>query len=124
MEQKAIKRTGPVFYLKCLLFSYIITGLLLMLLAFLLYKMKLSQEIVSVGIIVVYVIATFFAGFATGKKVGERKFLWGLLMGAAYFLILTVVSLIVNHSARVVIGNFATVFCICAGSGMLGGMVS
>ena len=123
MEQKTIQKEG-MFFLKCLLFSYIITGLLLMLLALLLYKLKLTEQIVSIGIIMIYIAAAFFAGFVTGKKRKEKKFLWGLFMGTAYFLILMGVSLAVNRGAGELSGNVATAFLICAGSGMLGGMLS
>lgn len=115
----------PMLFLgKCLLFSYILTGGLLMLLALLLYRFNLSEKIVGICIIGIYVAATFFAGFVAGKKIGSRKFIWGLMMGAAYFLVLLLVSLAVNHSVKELSGNFFTVLILCAGSGMLGGMLS
>lgn len=115
----------PVLFMcKCLLFTYILTGGLLMLLAFMLYKFGLSEKIVSVCIIGIYIVATFFAGFVTGKKVENRKFLWGLVMGVVYFAILVVISLVVNHSMKDVANNFFSVMVLCAGSGMLGGMLS
>lgn len=113
-----------LFCLKSLLFSYILTGLLLLLLALLLYKLQLSETIVSICIIGIYIAANFFSGFVTGKKMQNRKFLWGLGMGAAYFLVLAVISLIVNQSFKDVASNFFLVSAICAGSGMMGGMVS
>jgi len=91
-----------------------------MLLALLLYRMDLSQKIVSIGVIVIYVAASFLAGFMVGKKIGNRKFLWGFLMGSAYFGVLAVISILMNHSAQGVAENFFTVYVICAGSGMLG----
>lgn len=112
------------FILKCLLFSYLLTTGFLLLLALLLYRFGLSEKIVSVCIIAIYIIVTFLAGFLTGKREGNRKFLWGLMMGSLYFLILIVVSLIVNHGLTGISGNFFTVLALCAGSGMLGGMVS
>lgn len=114
----------PVLFLaKYLLFAYILTGGLLMLLALLLYRLDLSEQMVSVGIIIVYVAASFLAGFLAGKKIGKRKFLWGFFMGTAYFLVLAVVSLCVNHSARSIASDFFSAYVICAGSGMLGGML-
>ncbi|MCM1113832.1 MAG: TIGR04086 family membrane protein [Muribaculum sp.] len=113
-----------LFLLKSLLFSYILTAGLLLLLAFVLFKLELSERPVAVAIIVIYVVATFFAGFVTGKKLGNRKFLWGLLMGAAYFVVLALVSLAVRQSPDALGNSFFTTMALCAGGGMLGGMVS
>lgn len=113
-----------LFLLKSLLFSYILTTALLLLLALVLYKMNLSERPVAIAIIVIYVAATFFAGFVTGKRLQNRKFLWGLLMGAAYFVVLAVVSLAVNQSPDALGDSFFTTLVLCAGGGMLGGMLS
>lgn len=113
-----------LFLLKSLLFSYILTGGLLLLLALLLYKANLSQKVVSICIIVIYVLATFFAGFITGKKLKNRRFLWGALMGAAYFLVLAVISLVVNRQPGILSSSFLTTLILCCGGGMLGGMLS
>lgn len=112
------------FLLKSLFISYLLTTGLLLLLALFLYRFELSEKIVSISIIVIYIIVTFLAGFIAGKREGNRKFLWGLLMGVLYFAILVVVSLIVNHGMNEVSGNFFTVLLLCGGSGMLGGMIS
>ena len=42
-----------LFLLKCLLLSYIVTGGLLMLLALLLYKLQLTEQVVSIAIILI-----------------------------------------------------------------------
>lgn len=127
-ERKSGKEvTGKVpvlFLLKCLLVSYILTGGMLMLLALLVYRFSLSEKLVSVVIIGIYIGATFLAGFLAGKKLKAKKYLWGLLVGSVYFLVLVVLSLAVNHSFKDVATNFFTVLIMCAGSGMLGGMLS
>lgn len=112
------------FILKSLLISYLFTAGLLLLLALLLYRFSLSERIVSLCITAIYILVTFLAGFLAGKKEGSRKFLWGLLMGCLYFLVLTAVSLVVNHGFSGLSGSFFTVLVLCAGSGMLGGMLS
>lgn len=112
------------FILKCLLISYLLTTGLLLLLALMLYKFELSEKIVSICIIGIYILVTFFAGFLAGKREGSRKFLWGLLMGALYFAILAVVSIVTSQGIGEVSGNFVTVLMLCCGSGMLGGMLS
>ena len=112
------------FILKCLLLSYLLTTGLLLLLALLLYRFELTEKVVSVCIIGIYILVPFLAGFLAGKREGSRKFLWGLLLGGLYFLILIVISLTVNQGMSEVGGNFFTVLILCCGSGMLGGMLS
>ncbi|MCM1154987.1 MAG: TIGR04086 family membrane protein [Roseburia sp.] len=124
MEKKIIDSGKIIFVMKCMLLSYLLTAGLLLLLALLLYRFGLSEKVVSVCIIVIYIAVTFLAGFIAGKKAGEKKFLWGLAMGCIYFLILTGVSLIVNKGIPQDMGNLCTVFLLCGGSGMLGGMLS
>ena len=124
MGKKELYMEKAVFIIKCMLGAYILTTGLLLLLAFIQYRFGLSEKVVSVCIIAIYIVVTFLAGLLAGKREGKRKFLWGLLMGVLYFGILTAVSLVVNKGLEDVAGNMLTVFFLCAGSGMLGGMVS
>lgn len=124
MGKKEIYMEKVIFIIKCMLGAYILTAGLLLLLAFMLYRFGLSEKVVSICIIAVYIIVTFLAGLLAGKREGRKKFLWGLVMGALYFSILVAVSLVVNRGLEDVAGNLMTVFFLCAGSGMLGGMIS
>ncbi len=124
MGKKNIYMEKVVFITKCMLAAYILTAALLLLLAFLLYRFGLSEKVVSLCIIGIYIAVTFAAGFLSGRRAGRRKFLWGLAMGTAYYAILVIVSLIVNRGIQDVAGSMVTVFFLCAGSGMLGGMIS
>lgn len=125
MEQSSKVGGIPVaFLLKSLLFSYILTGVLLVILSFLLYKLGLGEKVVAIAIIVIYVGATFFAGFMAGKRMQNRKFLWGLLEGVAYFLILAVISAFAGKEGMTLGRSLFTTFALCAGGGMLGGMLS
>lgn len=121
MEPNSEDRT-PLSYLIFLLMSYILTGLMLLLLAFLLYRFQISSNALEIGIIVTYVLSTFLGGFLAGKKAKTRKFLWGLLMGAGYYLILAVFSLLSGTGQPG--ASFLTCMIICCGGGMLGGMLS
>ncbi len=113
-----------IFMLKCLLISYVLTAGLLLLLALMLYRFGLKENIVNICIIGIYITVTFLAGMIAGKRAQSRRFLWGLLMGVLYFIVLAGVSFAVNRSIQEVANNFVTVFLLCTGSGMLGGMVS
>lgn len=112
-----------MFLVKCLLLSYLLTAVCLLLLTFLLYKLGLSEKTVSAAIISIYVISTLSAGFVAGKKLQSKKFLWGLLLGTIYFLILVAVSMAVSSSPGELGASFLTTLILCAGGGMLGGML-
>lgn len=107
-----------------LLLSYLITIGGLLLLALLLYKIPLTESAVNIGIIVIYILSTFLTAFICGKKMQKKKFLWGLILGTSYFLILLVISLITNQSNVILGTNVLTSFMICAGAGTLGGMLA
>jgi putative membrane protein, TIGR04086 family len=124
MDKKEIRSSNILFLLKCLLFSYILTGGFLLLLALFLYKFQLSEKVVSIAIIGIYVVAVFFAGFMTGKRMGSKKFLWGLAVGLAYFAVMALVSFAANHGFKDLGTHFFTTLAICAAGGMLGGMLS
>ena len=110
--------------LKAMLGSYLVTGVSLLLLAFLMYKWNWDEGKISVGIIVVYVLSTFVGGFIIGKCAKSRKFLWGLASGILYFSLLLIISLAFYHSLQDDGGNALFSLLLCAGGGTLGGMVS
>ncbi len=118
-----IKREAPL-WLFTLFASYIITGLMLFLLAFMVYQFQFGEKGIDIAIIVVYALVNFLSGFFMGKKKKVKKYLAGLLVGMAYFIILVLISLICNHGLQDFSGDFFTTLAICAGAGTLGGMVS
>ena len=122
-NQFQLKKTASDM-VKSLLIAYVVTGIFLLILTLLLYKMGLSEQKVNIGVILIYVIATFSGGFVMGKLSMTHKFLWGLLMGVSYFILLTVISFGIYHSLQAEMGSFLTTLLLCAGGGMLGGMVS
>ena len=124
MGKKEFYTEKVIFITKCMLAAYILTAGLLLLLAFMLYRFGLSEKVVSICIIGIYIVVTFAVGLIAGKREGKKKYLWGLAMGCAYYVILVIVSLIVNRGPQDIAGNMVRVFFLCAGSGMLGGMIS
>lgn len=118
------RNSKAIWMLKSLLTSYILTAVSLLILALLLYRLDLNEQKVTMGIIVIYVLSTFVGGFIMGKLVGERRFFWGLMLGMIYFALLLIVSAAVNHSLQMDGTNLVTTMMLCAGGGMIGGMVS
>ena len=110
------------------LFMYAVSAILLFLLAFLLYQMELTKEVVKIGIIVVYILSGFAGGFFAGRQMKDKKYLWGLLAGGIYYVILVLFSLLVKQgmgeNAAVEPMRMLTTLMLCTISGMAGGMVS
>ena len=124
MEQINKGSVRPVFFLKVLAFSYVLTVASLMLLALLLYKFRFGEMVVNVGIILIYILACFVSGFLTGKRMERRKFLWGFVVGLGYFIILLLVSFGLKNETGQLGGDMISTLFLCAASGMLGGMLS
>jgi putative membrane protein (TIGR04086 family) len=115
---------SAVRIMKALLVSYLVTGLLLLLIAGLLYRFRLDEGKVQIGIILTYILSCFTGGFLAGKMMKNRQFLWGVFLGLLYFAIMMLVSLAVNRELQSSTSGFVTAFLLCMGGGMLGGMLS
>lgn len=124
MRETIAKGSQIVSIIKALLASYIVTGILLFVLTFLLYKFDWDEQKVTAGIIVIYVLSTFVSGFILGKLKRVKKFLWGLIMGVLYFVLLFLISFGVYRSFDGNGTNVMTTLLLCAGGGMLGGMLA
>ena len=124
MDKTFRHNTKFIYMLEGLLFSYVITAFVLLILSFLMLKLDLSSGVISGGINFVYIISAFAGGFFVGKKTEQRKFLWGLLIGIFYFIVLMLISLMMNRVSPLPLGNLFTAFIISSLSGMLGGMIS
>jgi len=110
--------------LKILLFMYIVTGVMLLILTAMLSKMQLSEGAVSIGIVVIYVVSGFLGGLLAGKKMKTRKFIWGMVMGACYFLVIVICSIVFHRGLDMETNRFITTLILCTASGMVGGMLS
>lgn len=123
--EKVEKNNGRLLsVLKILLVMYIITGVLLLILTAMLSKLHLSEGTVSIGIVVTYVVSGFLGGFLSGKKMKTKKFVWGMIMGAAYFLVLVLGSIAFHRGLDMETNRFITTLILCTASGMAGGMLS
>lgn len=126
MEKKiSLKRNDRVLSVfKALLCAYVTTGICLLILACLLYRFHLKENQVQIGITAVYIISTFLGGFLCGKMVKVRKYLWGLILGVLYYVLLLLVSFGVYKTVGQNGSTLITTFFLCAGGGMAGGMIS
>lgn len=120
-KKKGSSLTGQL--VKAMLVMYIITGLLLVLLAFITERSRQEDMVANIGVIIIYVVASAVGGLILGKVRGTKKFLWGMLAGCIYFAVMAAVSLILGTQGELNLIHMVTAFSICAGAGMAGGMI-
>ena len=60
MNQTAINK--PLFLLKTLLITYLLTGILLFALSFVLYKLRLSNKQIQTGVYLIYILSEWDFG--------------------------------------------------------------
>ncbi len=101
---------------------FVISCMLLMILAALLFKCGLTEGQMTIAIIGVYIITTFIGGVLIGKYNKVKKYIWGLIIGLSYYVVLMIVTLVVNKGLADY--NIVTTMILCLCSGMLGGMLS
>ena len=123
MEKMKHYQGAAMRFLKALLAAYIVTGGLLLLLALLLYKLRLSESVINLSITAIYLIACFLTGFLMGKMMKTRKYLWGAAGGLLYFALLALISLAARQGSAEA-SSFITTLLLCTAGGTLGGMLS
>lgn len=124
MEKSELDKSSVIPVLVDLVAMYVVTGILLVILATLLGRIDMTDSAVSIGIIATYILSCFIGGFLIGKKKKKKKYLWGLCVGAFYFLVLFLGNLAVNRGLDGQIVHMLTTAVLCTLSGMAGGMVS
>ena len=119
--QKNIK---VIWWIKSLLASYIVTGILLLVLTFFMYKFELNEKIVSAAIVGIYVVSTLIGGMIIGKLTKSKRYLWGMVLGIVSFVLLLLITLGVYRTLNGDSVSIVTSLILCAGGGMTGGMIS
>ena len=88
-------QTNPVWRMvRALIATYILSGILLAILSFALFKFRLPENQVNLAVCAVYILSCFFGGMIAGKTMRTRRFFWGLVLGSLYFLFLYLMSLL------------------------------
>ena len=110
--------------LRSLFLAYLLSGVCLLLLALLVFKLDIGKGPVTVGILVIYVLSCLAGGFLAGKILRQDKYRWGFLVGLCYFVLLAAVSFAVQRKWDMSFLHLVTTFFMCLGGGTLGGMLS
>lgn len=123
MDKEEKKKSIGISLLTTLAKMYCFTGVLLVILAVLVWKMNLEENLVSIGVIVTYILSCLVGGLIIGKRVEKRRFLWGLLIGILYFVVLLAGTYAFEHSIESELNHLITVFVMCMASGMAGAII-
>ena len=110
--------------LKVLAVAYAVTGLMLLLSAFLMLKLKLGETSVRLFIMVIYGVVSILSGFIYGNIKGSRRLFNGAFMVIVYFGVLFIISLIMNKGAPVEVQKNIISLIICVAGGTIGGIIS
>lgn len=108
---------------KVLLVEFIVSVLLLLGIALIVYKTGIGQSTARVLIVAVYAISTFLGGMIIGKAQKRRRLLWGAAAGGLYIVMLLLVAMVVKSNMAVEGNVIAAVISSVAG-GCIGGMCS
>jgi len=122
MNQKVLSRVMNV--LLAVLLSALVTAVLIALSAAVMLKGTLTAGSEKIILIVIRILACLAGGFFCGKKNKKRGFLWGLLIGMIYCILLLALSIFSGSGADLLSAGVITTALCCLGSGMLGGMLS
>lgn len=113
-----------IYLLKGLLFSTLIMGLLIVLLAFVMFKGQIGDSVMSALLIVALCLSTFLGAWYFAKHAESRRFLWGLGFGAAFFIIYLVLTISLSPDFSVQLERSLTMLAFALLSGCVGGMLS
>lgn len=110
--------------LRSLLFSYILSGILLVVISFALYKLRWKEGQVRVAVNAVYILSCLAGGYLMGKGFRRKRFFCGFLSGILYFAILFLVSFLLKRGITSSPTHLFTVMGICVASSTIGGTLS
>lgn len=125
--ERSEKRTTygkSLIVLGSLFLAYVISFLMILLLAYILLKVQPSEKVIQGAVIVIYILSTFIGGFFIGKKMEKKQYLWGMVLGILYFLIVFLISFTLHKDITGQTGSLITVLIMCTLGGTLGGMIS
>lgn len=120
-----MKKSGDALrFLIILVGMLVVSAIVLAVVTAFMLKGHMTAGFISGGVIAAYVVSALLGGFCIGQVKGRQKFLWGLLIGLCYFLVLFLTGKMIYHSGAAF--DFQTVSSgmICAVAGMIGGMLA
>jgi len=113
-----------IYLLKGLFFSTLIIAASTLLLALLMMKTGWGDVVMYPMLIVCFCLAVFLGGRYFAKHAPSKRFLWGILFGAAFFALYLILNYFLSDSTSLLSENAMTFLFAAVGSGCAGGMLS
>ncbi|MFI3237154.1 MAG: TIGR04086 family membrane protein [Lachnospiraceae bacterium] len=106
-----------------MLVASIIVGVLLLFTSYLISKSFIGENQVQIVLLVIHGVAAFVSGIMIGKIQKERKFMWGMVAGVAWFLFVLILSFALQ-STGIDTKELGGVLFVSLIGGLLGGMLA
>lgn len=113
-----------IYLCKGLLFSTLMTGALLMLVALLMYLAGIPDSVAAPLVVGGYLLADVLGGFYYARHAAARRFLWGLVFGTAFFLLYLILLALSGGISHWKGAEAVLFFLFSLLAGMAGGMLS
>lgn len=110
--------------LRTIILCYLITFLLIGIGAVVLWKFRLSSSQMMPGTYALYLIPCLFGGFLAGRRIQEKRILWGVLLGLIYFIVLILLALTLTHTQAAFSGRTLITLALCLTGGLIGAVLS
>ena len=85
-------------------------------------KMDIKEEHLNVFSMIIYFVSTFVMGFISGRVSKEKKYIWGMIAGFSYFVIMIMLSVLIEDTSERTGVLKALILCLAGGT--FGGMLS
>ncbi len=116
--------TKIIYLIRTIILCFLISFLLISLAAIILWKTNLSASQMQPGIYAIYAISCLFGGFFAGRKLQEKRVLWGVILGLIYFLFLIILSALLLHTVPVLSAKALITLTLCILGGIIGAVIS
>lgn len=117
-----MKKIGSLI-LKELLLQVVLSGVLVIILAFFVFRFSLGDGAIKFMILAIYGICSLIGGLILGRSMERRKFLWGLIAGAVYIGLIIGISFAVQGNVGNGLISMGVGIAVCLGCGTFGGMI-
>ncbi len=108
---------------KSLIVSYVVSAVLLLVSAAVLYSLRLNQNQMLVCVLVIYALSNLVGGFVLSRMVKGRRLLNGMLQGLSYCAVLLGVSWLVNKGLHTEAAAVLRAVAACVAGGIVGGII-